>query len=207
MKRIASAVLALVLMLGLAGCGEKAVTISQDAPSESVDDGTAGGSAPAGFDAIPADGANEKAALKGATAAFKTERDSGKWSDVDWAALEKAGPVLVAYVVRVDLGGQIALFEVRADGVAHNIYGYQRAFDSGSIIWTPAEGQKTATAATDSAGEKSAASAVESAMRDAFPEDQFTVSMHAYRFAYIAAGQKPFTFEIGPDGTMLDAGR
>jgi hypothetical protein len=43
-------------------------------------------------------------------------------------------------------------------------------------------------------------------MRDAFPEDPFTGSIHGYRFAYVAKGQDAMTFEIAPDGSSFSVG-
>ncbi|MRS12545.1 MAG: hypothetical protein EG823_05685 [Actinobacteria bacterium] len=192
--------LALVLALGLALAG------CESATTDESDDTAATGetSAPVsleGLDAISTDGANESAALAAAEKAFAAERTKDRWSGVDFDALASAGPRLVAYLVEVEMNGQVALFEVRADGIAHNIYGYQRAFDSGSTIWSPKDAQ-TATAPV-SPGETVAVAAVDAAMRDAFPETPFAVVIHGYRFVYVAEGLRLFTLEIAPDGTLL----
>jgi hypothetical protein len=191
-----------VCLLALGGCS--------DAVDESVETTGTTATTPAaiteGCDPIPADGANERAALAAAAGQFEAASKSGDWEGVDFEALGAADPRFVAYLVRVDLAGQVALFEVRADGIAHNIYQYQRAFDSGSLIWTPAEESQGPTAAPASAGEIAAVAAVDSAMRDAFPEDPFTVSIHGYRFAYVAKGQDAMTFEIAPDGSSISVG-
>lgn len=203
MKR-ATAVPAVLLALSLAlgGCGGAADT--QDDTGDVTP--AASTMTTEGYDAMPADGANEAAALAAAGEQFSAERESGTRTGVDFDALAAAGPRFVAYLVRVDLGGQVALFEVRADGIAHNIYQYQRAFDSGSIIWTAAEDSQGQTAVPASAGEVTAAAAVEAAMRDAFPEDPFTVSIHGYRFVYLAEGQSAMTFEIAPGGSLISVG-
>ncbi len=204
MSRATLAIAALlVLALGLAGCGDKAAdgvaegdgTVQPTSPSASVQ----------GFDAMPADGANESAALAALPDAFAAQKAAGTLPGVDWDAFAGVEPLFVAYLVRVDLNGQVALFEVRADGIAHNIYGYQRAFDSGSIIWTPVEQSQSAVAAPGSAGETSATAAVEAAMCDAFPEDPFIVGIHGYRFAYVMEGANPLVFEIAPDGSLISA--
>ncbi len=200
MKRtmlIAVALLALALALG--GCGDD----PEDAEEVTATTPVASGLPSEGLDPMPTDGANEAEALAKARELLPVERASGDWEDVDFEALGASDPRLVAYLVRVDLGGQVALFEVRADGIAHNIYQYQRAFDSGSIIWTPAEESQGRTSAPVSAGEINAAAAVESAMRDAFPEDPFTVSIHGYRFVYSAEGAGTMTFEIAPGGSLI----
>jgi hypothetical protein len=143
-----------------------------------------------GFDAIPADGTRETEALDAAPAIFEGERESGSWPDADWDALASAEPRLVAYLVR-------------ADGVPHNLYAYHKAFDSGSIIWTPAEDARGGSVEAQSAGEVRSVSAVESVMRDAFPEDPLTVSIAGYRVAYVADGVQPLVIEVAPDGSAI----
>jgi len=115
----------------------------------------------------------------------------------------KADERLIAYIVRTELDGQVALFEVRADGLAHNIYSYPRAFDSGSIIWTPAESAHAAGGEARSEGEQRSVAAVDEAMGDAFPDGGYTVSLGGYRFAFVADGIDPVHIEIGADGTTL----
>lgn len=156
-----------------------------------------------GFDAISAEGARETAALDAAPAILERERDGGQWPDADWDVLAAAEPRLVAYVVRVEFDGQVALFEVRADGVPHNLYAYQKAFDSGSIVWVPADDARGGSVEAQSAGEVQAASAVDAVMRDAFPDDPFAVSMAGYRVAYVVDGSQPLVIEIGPDGSVI----
>lgn len=156
-----------------------------------------------GLDAIPADGARERAALDAASAILDRERDSGAWPDADWDALASAEPRLVAYVVRAELDGQAALFEVRADGVPHSLYAYHKAFDSGSIIWTPADDARGGSVEAQSAGEIQAVSAVNAVMRDAFPDDPLTVSIAGYRVAYVADGVQPLMIEVAPDGSAI----
>jgi len=113
-------------------------------------------------------------ALDAAPAIFGRERDSGAWPDADWDVLASAEPRLVAYVVRAESNGQVALFEVRADGLPHNLYAYHKAFDSGSIIWTSADDALGGSVEAQSAGEAQAVSAVDAVMRDAFPDDALT---------------------------------
>ncbi|MCK8115308.1 hypothetical protein [Anaerosoma tenue] len=156
-----------------------------------------------GFDAIAADGTRETEALDAAPAIFEVERAGGSWPNADWDALALAEPRLVAYLVRVEFEGQVALFEVRADGVPHNLYAYHKAFDSGSIIWTPAEDARGGSVGAQSAGEVRSVSAVESVMRDAFPEDPLTVSIAGYRVAYVADGVQPLVIEVAPDGSVI----
>lgn len=156
-----------------------------------------------GLDAIPAEGTREAAAVDSAFAIFDRERDSGAWPDADWDALASVQPRLVAYLVRAEFDGQAALFEVRADGVPHNLYAYHKAFDSGSIIWTPADEARGGSVEAQSAGEIQAASAVDAVMRDAFPDDPLMVSIAGYRVAYVADGVQPLVIEIAPDGSVI----
>lgn len=198
-------ILLLVLALALGGCGD-------DGGGDAADSGSTGTATSAitvveGFDAMATDGANESAALSALPALVAVQKESGAWDDADWDAVDSAEPRFVAYIVRVELGDQVALFEVRADGIPHNLHGYQRAFDSGSIIWTAAADSQGATAAATSAGETLAISAVETAMRDAFPEDPFTVVVAGYRFAYLLEGTDPLLFEVAPDGSLISASR
>jgi hypothetical protein len=148
---------------------------------------------------MPADGAGEAAA---ASAALRELDAVADLSDEQLAAL-KADQRLIAYLARVEFDGQVALFEVRADGLAHNIYSYPRAFDSGSIIWTPAENAQVPGAEARSEGEQRSVAAVDEAMRDAFPDGGFNTALGGYRFAFIAEGIDPVHIEIGADGTTL----
>lgn len=198
------AVLALMLTVLPAGCGKRGSASNETAGSAGA---SAVGTAPEGYDAMAADGANEQAALAALPAILDAQKSVEGWSDVDWRTLEAQQPRLVAYIVRVQLGDQMALFEVRADGIAHNLYAYGRAFDSGSIIWTIAANEQRTPVAPVSAGEATAVAAVETAMRDAFPEDPFSVAIEGYRFAYLIEGNDPIVFEVGADGTAISAVR
>lgn len=202
MKRVAIALLlAVALLPALAGCNKKAEVDTPEAGQVTTE--TASEPTPTeSYDPIPVAGEGESAAAAALPALVQAEKKSGDTS-VDWATVEKTEPQLVAYLVRVDLNGEVALFEVRADGVAHNLYAYQRAFDSGSIIWTPAADVQGATAAATSDGEKQAVASVTAVMTDAFPESQFAVSIHGYRFVYAAQDLSRVTFEVAPGGSLI----
>lgn len=207
MKRtlLLSAVLALTLVLS--GCNKPAGEGSPEgAQSGGGDAAESGSTIPDGLDPMPVDGDAEADALASAQVIFAQQRDSGTWSDVDWAANETAGPILTAYIVVAELEGQVALFEVRADRVAHNLYNYQRAFDSGSIIWTPADQSASPVAQARSEGERASADSVEAAMQDAFPDGGFSVAIYGYRFSYLGNPAVPFNIEVGVDGRMVSAG-
>ncbi|MDY0341348.1 MAG: hypothetical protein RBS17_09085 [Coriobacteriia bacterium] len=154
-----------------------------------------------GYDAMPADEAGEAAAA--GAAIRELDELSGSDLSAEQREMLKTDQRLIAYLVRVELDAQVALFEVRADGLAHNIYSYPRAFDSGSIIWTPAESVQVAGAAARSEGEIRAVASVDEAMRDAFPDGDYTVSLGGYRFAFLAEEIDPVHIEIAADGTTL----
>lgn len=207
MKRwVTLAVLLLAMTLVLAGCGDQAPAEDTDTETPAVEPAVPSGTTIAGSDPMPTDGVNETAALEAVAVIYAEQRDGNTWADVDWAALDAVAPVFNAYLVRVDLGGQAALFEVRSDGLPHNLYAFQKAFDSGSIIWIPAEDATGAFTGAQSDGELMAADAVNDAMRDAFPDDNFTVTIHGYRFVYLQGERSVFTIEVAPDGSMISAG-
>jgi hypothetical protein len=108
--------------------------------------------------------------------------------------------------VRADYDGQVALFEVRADGTPHNIYAYPRAFDSGSILWTSAENSQGSTAEPQSDREKAAVEAVRSVMADAFPGETLGYAVQGYRFVYVRDGATALTLEVDPEGGIISVG-
>ncbi|MBN2840174.1 MAG: hypothetical protein JXP37_04375 [Coriobacteriia bacterium] len=152
-----------------------------------------------GYDAMTADSGGEAVAANAAA----RELDALTDLSADQRTALKADQRLIAYLVRVELDDQVALFEVRADGLAHNIYSYPRAFDSGSIIWTPAESAEVPGAEARSEGEQRSVAAVDEAIRDAFPDGGFTTTLGGYRFAFLAEGSDPVHIEIAADGTTL----
>lgn len=193
----------LVIAVALAGCDDGSVSESTEESATATDTAAPVTAPLEGYDAMPADGPNESAALAALPDAIADAKAAGEPAGVDWTSIEGAEPRLVAYLARVDLGGQAALFEVRADGVPHNIYGYQRAFDSGSINWTAADAVATAPVEPQSTGELNATAAVEVAMLDAFPDNPLAAAIHGYRFAYVLDGAEPVVIEIAPDGSVI----
>jgi hypothetical protein len=162
--------------------------------------------APDGFEPIPTDGPGESAALAtlpGALAEGKRMRETAGY---EWPDLTGLEPRLTAYLVRVDYAGQVALFEVRADGIAHNLYAYQRPFDSGSIVWSPADSSQGPTAEPRSDREKAAVAAVRAAMEDAFPGEPMSFAVQGYRFVYLDGGNVVLQIEVDPEGGVLGVG-
>ncbi|MDZ4166359.1 MAG: hypothetical protein U1E08_01515 [Coriobacteriia bacterium] len=111
--------------------------------------------------------------------------------------------MLTAYLVRAEMDGQVTMFEVRADGIVHSLYAYQKAFDSGSLVWTPADMATGPTAVPESVAEKSAAEAVRAAMADAFEGQPFEVVMAGYRFSYVRDGLLLMNVNVDPDGGAI----
>ncbi len=198
MKRTVAplAVTALLLAL-LTGCGSEAEPVQDDEPAAVSESPVS----LEGLDAMPEDGAGESTAAAAAVAAIDAV-PAAELASADREAL-KADRRLVAYLVRGELEGQAALFEVRADGIAHNIYGYGRAFDSGSIIWQPADEMEGESVAPRSEGEMDAVAAVDEVMRDAFPDGGFTLGAGGYRFAFVAEGLSPVLIEVAADGSTI----
>lgn len=197
MKRLAAlCVVGLACAALLAGCGDAGEPASETAAPVTNTTSTL---PLEGYDAMSADGAREAEAASAAA----RELDAVADLPTEQRAALKADQRLIAYLVQLELDGQFALFEVRADGLAHNIYSYPRAFDSGSIIWTPVEDAQVPGAEAQSEGEKRAVAAVDEVMRDAFPDGGFTTALGGYRFAFIAEGVDPVHIEIGADGTTL----
>lgn len=198
MKRTVAplAVTALLLAL-LTGCGSEAEPVQDDEPAAVSESPVS----LEGLDAMPEDGAGESTAAAAAVAAIDAV-PAAELASADREAL-KADRRLVAYLVRGELEGQAALFEVRADGIAHNIYGYGRAFDSGSIIWQPADEMEGESVAPRSEGEMDAVAAVDEVMLDAFPDGGFTLGAGGYRFAFVAEGLSPVLIEVAADGSTI----
>lgn len=197
---------ATAVLLLLAACGGDAGdgTTTDDATSTGTPAGQT--AAPEGFEAIPTDGAGESAALAAVPAALEAGKEMRTGAGLDWPDLAGIEPRLIAYLIRVDYDGQVALFEVRADGIAHNLYAYQQAFDSGSIVWTSADMAAGAKAEPQSDREKDAVAAVEAAMEDAFPNEAVAVSVHGYRFVYLDGDTSVLALEVAPDGSIISVG-
>lgn len=207
MKRaLVNALLAAVLIASLGGCDGTTDVVTTGAEPSSAASAASTSEAPQGFEPIPAEGAGEAVALAAVPAALTAAEAMQQSSGLSWPDLSGLEPELVAYLVRADYDGQVALFEVRADGTPHNIYAYPRAFDSGSILWTPAADSQGPTAAAGSDREKAAVEAVRSVMADAFPGETLSFAVHGYRFVYIRDGAAVLTLEIDPQGGVISVG-
>ncbi len=197
MKRtLALFVLLAMGLASLTGCGAESTETETETPAAAADPVPL-----EGFDAMPEDGAGESTAAEMAITAIDV-LPAAEFTAEDREAL-KADRRLIAYLVQGELDGQAALFEVRADGIAHNIYGYGRAFDSGSISWKPVGEMKSPRVEPRSEGEQMAVAAVDEAMRDAFPDGGFTLGASGYRFAFVAEGLSPVLVEVAADGSTI----
>lgn len=200
-------VMAIMAALSLAGCGTAAESGGQQG-AEPPAAGAGAASAPAaGLEPIPTDGPGESTAVAALPATEAQAKQVQEASGTSWPGNLDAGePVMTAYILVAEVDGQAGLFEVRADGVAHNVYAYQRAFDAASILWSPAEGMTSAAAAPRSERETAAVAAVEAALRDAFPDSAIAASVFGYRFSYLLDGESILTIEVSPGGSVISVG-
>lgn len=201
-----SLAVALVLSLVvLSACGSNQGDSSgETTDTVAVDDASSGSTVSRDIKAMPADGSGESQAL----AALPGLLDDAK-AKVSASAVmpdvEGATPILTAYIVSAELDDQTSLFEVRADGIAHSLHAYSRAFDSGSMVWTPVDGDSSIGLDPRSGGEVAAAVAVRAAMADAFPSSTFGVRIYGYRFIYVRGSSAILTLEVAPGGTLISA--
>jgi hypothetical protein len=205
MKQATTLLIALALLFSLAGCGngvqtEPPATDTGTVTSEPVI------TAPEGLEAIPTDGPGESAARAAIPGLLDQARQMREGSGQPWPELGSIEPRLVAYLVAVTMDDQVTLFEVRADGIAHELYAYHRAFDAGSLIWTPASMTSTISAAPQSDREKAAVAAIEAAMKDSFPDTALATGVQGYRFVYLDGNTQVLTLEVATDGAIISVG-
>ncbi|MBN2848819.1 MAG: hypothetical protein JXP72_10310 [Coriobacteriia bacterium] len=205
MKRMVAVLgIALALALSLGGCsdaGEGDPATETDDGSSPVAEAPAGGVTQlVGLDPIATDGPGERAALAALPAALESARGMHVAGGGAWPDLAGAEPVLTAYVLVTELEDQSTLFEVRADGIVHSLYAYQRPFDSGTLVWTPTADGIGETAAPRSDAERAAAAAVQEAMSEAFGGQSFEVAVFGYRFSYIKDETLLLNITVGPSG-------
>ncbi len=193
-------------ILGLWGC-DKAAGPSASTSGGSAPDSEAEGAMPLeGYDAMPTDGPGESAAAAAVPEALAQAKGMREAAGQTWPDLTGIQPVFTAYLLAADLGGQATLFEVRADGIPHSLYAYQRAFDAASVVWTPSDVAVASRTAPQSDAESAAAAAVEAAMQDAFPEDEISVAIVGYRFVYLKDESPLLSLEIAADGSVISVG-
>lgn len=205
MRRLLLIVLAASLVASLGGCGSTGERETPDADGGSSTPATEG--APVGeTGAMATDGPGESAAAEGLDESLAEGKAMQETAGQPWPDLAGAEPALTAYLLAVEMDGQVAMFEVRADGIPHSLYAYQQAFDAGTLVWTPGDLAGSPRAEPQSEPEKAAVAAVDAAMRDSFPDGTYTVRVYGYRFSYIKDGVQLLTLEVATNGSVISVG-
>lgn len=159
-----------------------------------------------GLDAMSVEGPGEAAAVAALPDALEQAKQTQEQAGLAWSDVSGLTPRFTAYLLAVEMGGQTALFEVRADGRPHGLYAYQQAFDAGTLVWTASENAGSPRAAAQSDPERSAVAAIETAMRDAFPDQAFSTSVYGYRFVYLEDDSLRHILEVATDGSVISTG-
>jgi hypothetical protein len=204
MKRFLTLALLVFVAATVAGCGAPAAS----GPAGSTT-ATAAAAASGPYAAIAIAGAHEKAAESALSAAVVVANDSAKSQKKTPVDVTDATATLVAYVVQAQVADQVALFEVRADGRAYELYKYPAPPDPKALSWQPAtvsEGAFLTDAASN--GESEAVAAVEAVVKIAKPGEAPTVKVYGYTFFWIKAdgtpastvGGTPFSVTVDPKG-------
>ena len=197
--------LLLVCCTILAGCGESKETTAGDGSTTSTPPAVSGRSAE-GLEPIPIDGPGETTAKGALPQALEVAEQNRAAAGQAWPDLTDAEPVLEAYLLRVTMGDEVALLEVRADGTPHNLYAYQKAFDAGSLVWVPEENVTSTFGSARSDREKDAVAAVEEVIADAFPDENAEVVIHGYRFVYVNNEMILLAMEVDLEGALISVG-
>lgn len=195
-------VIAMLALLTLGGCGADDEVATPETDAETVTSEPVATPSEA-LEAMPADGPGESAAIAALPGLLGQAEQERAASGQAWPDLAGAEPSLTAYILVADLEDQSALLEVRADGIVHGIYAYQRAFDAAALIWMPAGELAAPRSAPQSEREKSAVAAAQAALEDSFPDGGITAGVFGYRFTYQSGGVRLLTIEIATDGTLI----
>ncbi|TDB38197.1 MAG: hypothetical protein D9V44_09200 [Actinobacteria bacterium] len=194
----------LVVCVALAGCGGSS---SSTAPGSSTSDGKDAeptASVPEQFVAIPASGANEKAAVAAVPTALKAGLELRKGSGQPEPDIGGIDPTFTAYLIQAVSGNMLVLLEVHADGVAHPLYNPTAPADASTVMKQDASlnsGAILAEPASDA--EKAAVAAAKTALDSAVPEKDFAIKILGYRFNYLKDGESVLQLEINPDGGVI----
>lgn len=198
------AILTCAAML-LAGCGGDA----DEAPADDAGavaepaNGTDAAPTAASFEAIPAEGPGEAEAASAVIAALPEVREILSAGGGTAPELTDAEPRLFAYIVGAVLDDQMTLLEVRASGSVHGLYAAQRAFDSGSLVWTPREQWPTALGEGRSDVERGAIASAREVMADAFDGTSIDVGVVGYRFVLVRGDAVLAGVEIDTEGGVM----
>jgi len=202
-KRFAALALLVLLVSVASGCGSAGQTGSgSQEPTATVASGP--------YAAMPVTGPQEKAAAaalpKVLKAVAKSTTDGGnKSTDVG-----DAKPALIAYNLIAEVGDEVTLFEVRADGKAYALYRYPVLPDPKRLQWLPAAQNSGAFLATPkSDAELGAVAGVTSIVKIAKPGKKADVKISGYTFVWIGADGNPvkspsgqvFTVTVDPKGS------
>lgn len=209
MKRAVALALIVALAVAVGGCSKSADVDKPDLGGSvdgSQESTTRTAQSADAFEAIPADGAGESAALAALPQALVEAQPMHEASGMRWPSLAGVEPFLNAYIISADMNGQAALLEVRADGIAHGMYAYQRAFDAATLIWAPAESFTSPRAEPQSERERAAVDAIRAALSDEFPEAAPSVAVYGYRFVYARDGAVVLILEVATDGSVISVG-
>lgn len=209
MKRLLILGVAASVALAIAGCAPSArdetpgpETGTSGTPSEAVREPQSADA----FEPMPVEGVGEAAAMASLPQSLAEAQAMREAAGLPWPDLSGVEPFLNAYIISADMAGQTALSEVRADGRAHSIYAYQRAFDAATLIWSPAESVSSPRAEPQSPRETAAVEVVRAELRDAFPEGAPSVAVYGYRFIYAKDGLVLLILEVATDGSVISAG-
>lgn len=199
MKRFTALAALLVLVVALVGCGGPPVTTGTGGSSNTS------ATAPAGtpYTPISTDGPQESKAAAALPAALKTAAGVAKTQDRTLPDLSGANATLVSYVLQAQVGDQIALFDVRADGRAYELYKYPVAPSPQKLSWQPAGASEGAALADPASNlEREAVAAVTSVVKTAKPGSEPTVKITGYVFYWIGTDHKPVTTDGGAPFNM-----
>jgi hypothetical protein len=202
MKRMIALVSVVLLAAGLAGCsGPAANSMPPGSPETS---GTVSVDGP--YAAIAIDGPNEANAVDSLSSALKTAAEAAKAQGKTPPDLSGATATLVAYQLYSRVGDQVALFEVRANGRAYELFRYPTPPAPKALKWTPAAYAEGAVMVDPSSNaERGAVAAVMSITKIAKPSSKPVVRISAYSFYWIKADGTPVqTKDGGPFNLTVD---
>jgi hypothetical protein len=206
LKRAATAMLAGLLTLALAGCATTSAPNAKNAapPKQAAKIDP--------YAAIPADGPHEQAAYAAVPAALAYVQKTTRQQKREVTDVSGGKATLVSYTLQAEVDDRLVLFEVRGDGKAYERYRYPASPDPRMLFWqesSRSEGVRLTKPAGP--GETAAAAAVEKVMEAAAPGKTATIFVYGYNFYWIGPdgtpvntpGGSPFTIAIDPVG---DAG-
>lgn len=202
MKRSLALLLVAVLMLTVAGCSTPAAK-----PTETPSSGAPSKPAAADpFAAITTDGPHEAAAAAAVPAVLKSVEKSVKAAGKQPTDVTSGKATLVAYVLQAKVADKVVLFEVRADGTAHELYQYSKKPDPAKLFWQSAAIAEGASLVDPSgSAELAAADAVRTVVAKAPAGGDVRVMMQGYIFYWIGSDGAPLeTAAGGPFNVMID---